>query len=261
MILVDSHAHVDDPAFDADRGTVLERARAAGLRYLLVAGGGTGPDRLGSPLPIAERYDWVYASVGMHPHDARHFSDAHAAEILKLAQHPKVVATGEIGLDYHYHHSPPNAQQLALIRQMELACQLNRPIIIHCRDAWADLRRITEKHWAAFGLGGILHCFTGSLEDARAFLDWGFLIAFGGMLTFPKAEALRQVARQLPLDRLLTETDSPYLAPVPHRGKRNEPAWVEAVTRQLARLHNLPEEEMGEQVVRNFERFLAGRLR
>ena len=256
-MLVDSHAHLDDSDFDPDRAAVIERARAAGLRYILVAGGGTGPDRLESPLAIAESYDWIYASVGVHPHEARHFTDPHAEKILQLARHPKVVAVGEIGLDYYYDHSPPDIQKQVLIRQMELARELKRPIIIHCRDAWADLRAIAETHWKPAGLGGILHCFTGSIEDARAFLDWGFLISFAGNVTFKKAENLRQVAPLIPLDRLLAETDSPYLAPVPFRGKRNEPAYVRGVTQELARLRNLPDEELSRHVLENFEKFLT----
>lgn len=256
-MLVDSHAHLDDSDFDPDRAAVIERARAAGLRYILVAGGGTGPDRLESPLAIAESYDWIYASVGVHPHEARHFTDSHEEKILQLARHPKIVAVGEIGLDYYYDHSPPDIQKQVMIRQMELARDIKRPIIIHCRDAWADLRNIAEAHWKSAGLGGILHCFTGSIVDAHAFLDWGFLISFAGNLTFKKAENLREVAPLIPLDRLLTETDSPYLAPVPFRGKRNEPAYVRGVTQELARLRNLPDEELSRHVLENFEKFLT----
>ena len=255
-MLVDSHAHLDDTDFDPDRAAVIDRARDAGLRYILVAGGGTGPDRLDSPLAIAESHDWIYASVGVHPHEARHFTDFHAEKIRQLAQHPKVVAVGEIGLDYYYDHSPREVQKQVLVRQMELAREVKCPIIIHCRDAWADLREIAAAHWKPTGLGGVLHCFTGTPEDARAFLDWGFLISFAGNLTFKKAENLREVARLIPLDRLLTETDSPYLSPVPYRGKRNEPAYVRGVTQELARLRNLTEEELARQVRENFEKFV-----
>jgi TatD DNase family protein len=258
QFLLDSHAHLDDSDFDPDRTAVIERARAAGLRYILVAGGGAGHDRLESPLAIAESHDWIYASVGVHPHEARHFTDSHAEKIRQLAQHPKVVAVGEIGLDYHYDHSPRDVQKQVLIRQMELARELQRPIIIHCRDAWADLREITAAHWKPARLGGILHCFTGSHEDVCAFLDWGFLISFAGNLTFKKAENLRDVARVIPRHRLLTETDSPYLAPAPYRGKRNEPAYVRVVTQELAQLRNLTEEELARQVLENFEKFLTG---
>ncbi len=256
-MLVDSHAHLDDPDFDADRAAVIERARAAGLRYILVAGGGTGPDRLDSPLAIAESHDWIYASVGVHPHEARHFTDTHAEKLLELGQHPKVVAVGEIGLDYHYDNSPRDVQKQVLIRQMELARELKRPIIIHCRDAWADLTEIIQTHWKSSGLGGILHCFSGDRQDALRFLDWGFQVSFAGNVTYKKAENLRETAREIPLDRLLIETDCPYLAPVPYRGKRNEPAFVIEVARTLAALRNLSVEEFGETVVRNFERFFA----
>jgi len=256
QFLLDSHAHLDDPAFDSDREAVIERARAAGLRYLLAVGGGTGPQNLESPLLIAERYDWVYATVGIHPHEASQFQEAHAKQIGKLAGHPKVVAIGEIGLDYHYDHSPRELQRQVLIRQFELAREAGLPVVIHCRDAWADLSEIVQTHWQSSGAGGILHCFTGNLEDARKFLDWGFLVSFAGNLTFKKAEDLRVVARQIPLERLLTETDCPYLAPVPHRGRRNEPALVREVTRELAALRSLTEEQMGETAVRNFRRFL-----
>lgn len=255
-IFVDSHAHLDDSDFDSDRAEVVERARDAGLRYILVAGGGTGPDRLDSPISVAEKHDWMYAAVGVHPHEARHFTESHAAEIQELARHPKVVAVGEIGLDYYYDHSPREVQRQVLIRQMTLASDLKLPIIIHCRDAWADLRAVAATYWKPTSLGGILHCFTGTWEDARAFLDWGFWISFAGNLTFKKAEGLREVARAIPLARVLTETDSPYLAPVPHRGKRNEPAYVCAVAQELARLKDVSEIELARQVLANFEAFL-----
>jgi len=257
--LVDSHAHVDDAHFDADRDAVIERARAAGLRYILIAGGGGSADRLDSPLAVAEAHDWIYASVGVHPHEARNFTDSIAERIRQLARHPKIVALGEMGLDYYYDHSPRDIQQQVLIRQMELARELKLPIIIHCRDAWDDLRAVAAEHWKSAGLGGILHCFSGRSEDARTFLDWGFKISFAGNLTFKKAENLREVARLIPLDRLLTETDSPYLAPVPYRGKRNEPAYVRGVAQELARLFAMPEVDLARQVLANFEKFLLHR--
>jgi TatD DNase family protein len=254
-MLVDSHAHLDDADFDADREAAIERAREAGVRYLLLAGGGSGPDKLDSALLIAERFDWMWASVGVHPHEARHFEDGHADRIRELARHPKVVAVGEIGLDYHYDHSPRDVQKRVLIRQMELAREVKLPIIIHCREAWGELREIAKAHWQSSGLGGILHCFSGSREDAFEFMDAGFLVSFAGNLTFQKAENLREVAREIPFDRLLSETDSPYLAPVPHRGSRNEPAYVREVIRELSGLRDLSEEEVGRQTVQNFERF------
>jgi len=235
----------------------MARARAAGLRYLLAVGGGTGPDNLEAPLALAESHDWIYATVGVHPHDAKHFTEHHAEQICRLAQQPRVVGIGEIGLDYHYDNSPRDIQKLVLIRQMELAHQARRPIIIHCREAWPDLAEIAQTHWKSSGLGGILHCFSGSRQDAFTFLDWGFQVSFAGNVTYKKAGDLREVAREIPLDRTLIETDCPYLAPVPYRGKRNEPAFVIEVARTLATLHRLSPEELGENVVRNFERFFG----
>ncbi len=254
---LDSHAHLDDPKFDADRAEVIERARVGGLRYLLSVGGGTGPDNLGAPVELAERHDWIYATVGIHPHEAAHFTDRHAQEISGLAQHPRVIGIGEIGLDYHYDHSPREVQKRVFERQLELAQEAKLPIIIHCREAWPDLTEIIEAHWQSSGLGGILHCFSGARQDAERFLDWGFQVSFAGNLTYKNAESLREVAREIPLESLLTETDCPYLAPVPYRGKRNEPAFVSEVTRTLAGLHTVSAEELGEIVVRNFERFFG----
>jgi len=252
---LDSHAHLEDPDFDADRAAVIERARAAGLRYLLAVGGGTGPDNLEAPAALAQAHEWIYATVGVHPHDAKHFTEHHAARIRQLAKDPKVVAIGEIGLDYYRDHSPREIQKQVLILQLELAREATLPVIIHCRDAWPDLTEIIEAHWQSSALGGILHCFSGDRQDARKFLDWGFQISFAGNVTYKKAENLRDAAREIPLERLLTETDCPYLAPVPYRGKRNEPAFVIEVARTLAALRHLSAEEFGGIVVRNFERF------
>jgi len=256
-VLVDSHCHLDDPDFNVDRAAVIARARAAGLRYLLAVVGGTGPDNLQAPLALAESHDWIYATAGVHPHDAKHFTDHHAEQICRLAQQPRVVGIGEIGLDYHYDNSPRDIQKLVLIRQMELARAARLPIIIHCREAWPDLTEIAQAHWNSSGLGGILHCFSGSRQDAMKFLSWGFQVSFAGNVTYKKAEDLREVAREIPLDRLLIETDCPYLAPVPYRGKRNEPAFVIEVARTLATLHHVSPEELGEIVVRNFERLFG----
>jgi TatD DNase family protein len=252
---LDSHAHLDDPDFNLDRAAVLERARSAGLRYLLAVGGGTGPDNLEAPIALGEAHDWIYSTVGVHPHEAARFTDRHADQIRQLVQRPRVVAVGEIGLDYHYDHSPREIQQRVFVRQLELAREAKLPIVIHCREAWPDLAQLIEVHWKSSGLGGILHCFSGSREAALRFLDWGFLVSFAGNLTYKKAENLRESARELPLECLLIETDCPYLAPVPYRGKRNEPAFVVEVARTLAALRHLSAEEFGEIVLRNFERF------
>jgi TatD DNase family protein len=254
QFLLDSHAHLDDSAFDPDRDAVIERARSAGLEYLLAISGGGGPDALASAVPIAERHDWIYSTVGIHPHEARKAEERHFEQLRAAVRNSKVIGVGEIGLDYYYDHSPREVQKQVLIRQLEIAREVKLPIIIHCRDAWADLRDVIEAHWKSSGRGGILHCFSGSREDVFVFLDWGFLISFAGTITFKKADGIRAVAVEIPLDRLLTETDCPYLAPVPHRGKRNEPAFVREVTRALATLRNLSEQEMGEHAVRNFTR-------
>jgi len=254
-VFVDSHAHLDDPGFDVDREAVIERARAAGLQYLLSVGGSRGPEELASSIRLSEWHDWIYATVGVHPHEAKHLDEKALEGLRTLARHPKVVAIGEIGLDYYYDHSPLDSQRQAFVRQLELGHELKLPIVIHCRDAWNDLREIVARDWTSTGLGGVLHCFTGSRQDAFRFLDWGFLISFAGIVTFNKANDLRAVAREVPLDRLLTETDSPYVAPAPYRGKRNEPAYVREVTRKLAELRQIPEEEMGQRAVENFTRF------
>lgn len=254
QFLVDSHCHLADSDFDPDRAQAIERARAAGVRYFVVIGTGATYQEMGAALSLAEQDDGIYAAAGIHPHEARHFLASDLSELREFARHRKFLALGEIGLDYHYNHSSREAQKEILIRQLALACELRLPIVIHCREAWADLREILKERWRTAGLTGILHCFTGSREDAFELMDWGFLVSFAGNVTFKNAGKLRDVAREIPFDRLLTETDSPYLAPVPHRGKRNEPAYVSEVLRQLASLRGLSEEEMGRQVMENFTR-------
>ena len=252
---LDSHCHLDDSDFDTDREEVIARAQAAGVRTMMTIGGAGGPDTMGAALQIAEAHEGIFVAAGIHPHEAIQAQEKHYDQLRVFARDKKFLAIGEIGLDYHYDHSPREVQKDILIRQLELARELKLPIVIHCREAWADLAEIIQAHWKSAGLGGILHCFGGERADAQRFLDWGFLVSFAGNVTFKKAENLREAAKVIPLDRLLTETDSPYLSPVPLRGKRNEPANVVEVTRALASLYNLPVEEMGKQVVRNFARF------
>lgn len=257
QFIVDSHCHLDDSQFDADREEVIERAHRAGIRYLLTVSGGSGPDDLASGIPIAARYDWIYTTAGIHPHEAKNAEPRHLEMLRKAAGGDKVVAIGEIGLDYFYDHSPREVQKQVLIQQLEIAREARLPVIIHCRDAWDDLREIIAQHWVGSGPGGILHCFTGSRDEAFRFLDWGFMISFAGNLTFKKADNLREVAREVPLGRLLTETDSPYLAPVPNRGKRNEPVFVLDVVRQMADLRGMNPEDMGTRTGRNFVSFFG----
>jgi TatD DNase family protein len=255
MQIIDSHAHLEFPQFDADRPAVLERARAAGVETLLAIGSGTGPDRLNAAIPFAERHDWIYATVGIHPHEAKLATDEHFARLDELAHHPRVIAWGEIGLDYYYDHSPREIQQTVFRRQLEQARAAKLPIIIHCRDAWEDCLALLDQDWRKGGLGGILHCFTGTPEDARRGLDMGFLVSFSGNVTYPKMQSLRDVARDLPLDRLLTETDSPFLPPQGKRGKRNEPAFVVEVAQALANVRDLAIEEVAAATAENFHRF------
>jgi TatD DNase family protein len=255
MDLIDSHAHIDDPKFAEDRDAMLKRAQSAGVNTILAIGTGPGPEKLDAALPYAEAHDWIYTTVGIHPHEARDVTQAHLDTLARLAQHPKVIAWGEIGLDYFYDHSPREIQQRVFRDQMNLARAANLPVIIHCRDAWSDCLDILEEAWKPTGLGGILHCFTSTTEDARRGIDMGFLISFTGNLTYPKAQNIRDVAKDLPLENILIETDSPYLAPQPVRGKRNEPAYVAEVAKALANVRNLGTEEIAAVTAGNFRRF------
>ena len=257
MELIDSHAHIDFPQFAEDRDAMIERARAAGVTTLLAIGTGPGPEKLDSALPFAEQHDWIFATVGVHPHEAKEVKPEHLDELAKLAKHPKVIAWGEIGLDYHYDFSPRDAQHRVFRQQMVLARQAKLPIVIHCREAWADCLRLIEEEWKSSGLGGILHCFSSTLEDAKRGIEMGFLISFAGNSTYPKAQNLRDLAKALPLEKLLIETDAPYLAPVPYRGKRNEPAYVAEVAKMLGSVRNLSAEEAAARTSENFRRFFG----
>lgn len=254
MDLIDSHAHVDVSDFDADRDAMLERAQTAGVGTLLAIGNGPELDKLGAAVPYAEQKDWIYASIGIHPHEAQHATEQHYAELDRLARHPRVIAWGEIGLDYHYDHSPREIQARVFCRQLEQARTAKRPIVIHCREAWTDCLKILDERWRSSALGGIFHCFAGTLEEARQGMEMGFLISFAGNVTYPKAQNLRDVARDVPLDRLLVETDSPFLAPQPHRGRRNEPAYVAEVARSIGNVRNLSADEVAGATAENFRR-------
>ena len=254
MDLIDSHAHIDFPQFAEDREAMLQRAREAGVNTLLAVGTGPGPEKLDAALPYAEQHDWIYTSIGIHPHEAKEVTQQHLDELAHLAQHSKVIAWGEIGLDYFYEHSPRDVQATVFGQQMELAQAAKLPIIIHCRDAWDDCLAQIEQHWKPTGLGGILHCFTGTLEHAKRGLELGFHISFAGNSTYPKTQHLRDVAKEIPIDRIMVETDSPYLAPQTYRGKRNEPAYVAEVVKTLAAVRNLPPEEFAAATAANFRR-------
>jgi TatD DNase family protein len=257
-LYIDSHAHVEGHKFDSDRAEMLARAREAGLERILAIGSGTGPGTYDCALKIAEQHDWIFASTGLHPHEAIVAREADYTEMERLAKHPKLIAWGEIGLDYFYDHSPRDVQKEVFRRQMELAQKARLPIIIHCRpsnnseNAWDDTLEMLRMHWAPSGLPGILHCFTGEWKHAQAALDIGFYISFAGNVSFPKAENIREAAKLVPLDRMLIETDSPYLAPVPHRGKRNEPGFVVNTAETIGQLRGMSKEEIGQKTTENF---------
>ena len=260
-MFVDSHAHLDGKQFDSDREQVIARAREAGVQTMVAIGNGDGPPTLDAGIQLAEKYPFMYATIGIHPHEARLADDAAYQTMEQLARHPKVIAWGEIGLDYHYDHSPRDTQKQVFARQMELAAAAKLPIVIHCRpsdgsdNAWDDCLGMIHDQWAPKGLGGILHCFTGNWAQAKRALDMEFMISFSGNVTFPKAQQIRDAALEVPLDRMLIETDCPYLAPVPHRGKRNEPAFVKEVAWQLGELRGLSTEDIGHQTAQNFYNF------
>jgi TatD DNase family protein len=244
MTLADSHCHLDDKQFDADREAVIERAFAAGVENLLAVGSGDGPPDLEAGIRLAERYAPIHATVGIHPHEARKADRASFHRLAELCAHPKVVALGEIGLDYHYDFSPRETQRAVFAEQLRLSRDARLPIVIHTREAWEDTMMLLEEHWAGSPLGGIMHCFSGGPDEVRQVLAMGFHVSFAGVVTFPKAVGIQQAARMVPLDRILVETDAPYLAPLPHRGKRNEPAFVEHTARKLAELRGEPVETL-----------------
>jgi TatD DNase family protein len=268
-MLIDSHVHLDSPRYAEDREALLDRAWAAGVRTILSIGIGEGPDTMHQALDLARQYKErpatpkIFASAGIHPHEAQLADEAAYTRLDDLLQQPEVIACGEIGLDYFYDHSPRETQQQVFRRQMEIAAAHKQPIIIHCRpsdnstNAWDDTLDMIESQWKPTGLGGILHCFTGEWDHARRALDAGFLISFAGNITFPNAQLIRDAAAQVPLDRILVETDAPFLAPIPNRGKRNEPAWVRDVAVKLAEVRQIDPEIAASRTTENFHRFFG----
>jgi TatD DNase family protein len=253
--LIDSHCHIDLPQFDDDREEVVARAREAGLAEMLVVGGVDETGGLDRALRVAESFS-LPATAGLHPHEARLASDSVYDTLRGLAREGRVVAIGEIGLDFHYDFSPRDVQRQAFRAQVRLARELGRPIVVHTREADEETAAILEEEGAG-EVGGVIHCFTGGLELARRSLDLGFCISFSGIVAFPRAEVIQQVAREVPDDRLLVETDAPFLAPPPHRGKRNEPAFVVEVARQVAELRGVGRENVGELARRNYSRLFG----
>jgi TatD DNase family protein len=254
--LIDTHCHLADPKLRDDVEGILARAREAGVRTLISVGaiGSIETDRL--TVAIAERSADVYAAIGVHPHDAKDCDAVRITQLRELAQSARVVAVGESGLDFHYMHSPREAQEAALRRHLELAGELDKPIVIHCREAEARLAEIVREAGMP-PRGGVIHCFSSNAEAAHEFLALGFYISFSGILTFKNAAAVREAARIIPGDRVMVETDAPYLAPDPYRGKRNEPAWVVRTLEVLARERTAEPAALAAQIYANAARLFA----
>lgn len=267
-MLTDSHCHLDGPKFAGDLDAVLARAAAAGITRILCIGTGDGPPELDRAIRLADQHPQIYATVGVHPHDAAKATPETIPNLRALARHPKVVAIGEIGLDYHYDFSPRDIQRQVFIDQLELASELDLPITIHTREAWQDTIDILTDHPghdrarnrargdAPFRrvLPGIMHCFTGDATQAKQALELNFHLAFGGVITFKTADAIREAAALTPDDRLLIETDAPYLAPIPWRGKRNEPSFITQTVLKLAEVRKTTPEHIAAITSANFER-------
>ncbi|MEZ5400306.1 MAG: TatD family hydrolase [Bryobacteraceae bacterium] len=248
---IDSHCHLDDECFAIDRDAVIGRALDAGVRMMMTIGTGSGPPDLEAAIRLADNHDCVWATVGVHPHDAGKAAPETFRRLESLLRHPKVLALGEIGLDYHYDHAPRDVQRRVFEAQLDIALRAGKPIVIHTREAWEDTFAILEKRWIPEA-GGIMHCFSGGPLEAERSLGLGFHLSFSGIVTYPKATEVQQAAAIVPLDRLLVETDAPYLAPAPHRGKRNEPAFVVETATRIAALRGVSAEAIGEAAARNF---------
>lgn len=259
MSLIDSHCHLDNADFDADRDDVVARALDAGVEHMVGIGTGNGPPDLEAGIRLADKYPSFYATVGIHPHDAAKAGPADLARLEQLLKHPRAIAVGEMGLDYHYDFSPRDTQKSVFIEQMAIAARAAKPIVIHTREAWSDTLALLAEHWAPHGIPGVMHCFSGGLSEARQALDLGFYLSFGGILTFPKALDVQAAAKAAPADRILVETDAPYLAPVPKRGKRNEPALIVHTAQKLAALRGETIQEISRATTENFRRLLGFR--
>ena len=255
-MFIDSHAHIDGPEFDADRDEIIERAKTASVSTILNVG--TGDPHSGAferALALGQKYDSVYTAIGTHPHDARLYDDKAEEKIKTLIQSERVLAWGEIGLDFHYDNSPRDVQVAVFRRQLRAARECDVPVVIHTREAEGETIEILKTEYDGAERRGVFHCFSGSKDLAQRAIELGFMISFSGIVTFKKADELRAVAREVPLDHLLIETDCPYLTPIPYRGKRNEPAYVIEVARCLAGIHDVDIEEIGRVTGENFRRF------
>jgi TatD DNase family protein len=251
--LIDSHAHIQAKEYAGETEAVIGRAREAGVAQIIVVGGAGEMSSNTAAVALAESYANLYATVGMHPHDAKQVGEEELQQLKKLAAHLKVIAVGETGLDYYYNHSPRDVQREVFRQFISLAGEMKLPLVVHERDAAREAAELLRNEGAG-QIRGVIHCFTGDYEAARTYLDLGFYLSFSGIITFKNAEALRDVVRRVPLDRMFVETDSPYLTPVPHRGKRNEPAYVRLVAETVARVKSITLEEVAHTTTRNVRR-------
>ena len=251
-MLVDSHCHLDFPDFAAELDAVVERARAAGISRMVTIS--TRVRKLPQVLTVVEKYPEIFCSVGTHPHNAQEELDIDAKALIALAQHPKVVAIGEAGLDYHYDKSPRDAQEAGFRQHIAAARETGLPLVIHSREADADMAAILTQETGKGAFSAVLHCYTGGRDLAFKAIELGLTIGFTGILTFKNGQNLRDIAKDLPADRILVETDAPYLAPLPHRGKRNEPAYVVETAKVLANTRGVSAEEIARQTTENFFR-------
>ena len=254
MILSDTHIHLHFPQYDADRAEVIKRAIKGGVGYFLNIG--TDLENSRQAIEIAEQYPEVYASIGFHPHETKHAGDSELAELAKLIRHPKVVAIGEVGLDYYHEHSPREVQEKILKTFLGWYEQFGKPLIIHCRDAYEDLMNILQS-FQKMPYRGTLHCYSSDAATMKRYLELGFHIAFGGALTYKKNDALREACAQCPKDRLLLETDAPYLPPQSKRGQRNEPSYMIETAECAAKLHGLSLEGLAEITTANAKKLFG----
>ena len=254
--MIDSHCHLDTDSFAADLPAVLDRARKAGVRGMICIGSGRDLGSARSSVALAAREPDVYATVGVHPHDVAGMNESDWKELADLACQPRVVGIGETGLDYHYDHSPQDAQRAAFRRFVTLAREARRPVVSHVREAHADAAEILRAE-RADDVGGVIHCFTGGVDDARAYLELGHYLSFSGIVTFKNADDIRAAARFAPIDRILVETDAPYLAPIPYRGQRNEPAFVARTLEALAQLRGISVDGADEATTENARRLFG----
>jgi TatD DNase family protein len=249
-MLIDSHAHIQGPEYASDVEAVVKRAQLAGVEKIIVVGGAGELSSNEAAVALAESHPGLYATVGMHPHDAKDVGEEEIEKLNQLTAKPKVVAVGETGLDFYYNHSPHEVQRKIFARFIQMACETGLPLVVHERDAFNDTAELLRNEGGG-QVRGVVHCFTGDYQAAQKYLDLGFYLSFTGIITFKNAEPLRDVVRAVPLEKMFVETDSPYLTPVPHRGKRNEPAYVHFIAETIAKVKGLSFEEVARVTTHN----------